>query len=61
MVIHIHACIKRACMSEMYVHNSQFLPDKCLEAAPCPYKQEYPAPSNWFLIATVLKETATRV
>lgn len=48
-------------MSEMYVYNSQFLPDKFLEAAPCLHKQAYPAPSNWFLIATLLKETATRV
>lgn len=48
-------------MSEQYVCNSQFLPDKCLEAAPCLYQQAYPAPSNWFLIATLLKETATQV
>lgn len=61
MVIHTHACIERACMSEMYVYNSQFLPDKFLEAAPCLHKQAYPAPSNWFLIVTLLKETATRV
>lgn len=46
------------CMSEQYVYNSQYLPDKCLEAAPCLYQQAYPAPSNWFLIATLTQRNS---
>lgn len=51
VVIHTHAC-----RSSMY--NSQYLPDKCLEAAPCLYQQAYPAPSNWFLIAALTQRNS---